>query len=228
MGFVSTGKRWYVSAKRKHKRVKKWTQTPQTPAALALQAYNGVKYLKGLVNSEMLYRTLEQSGSLPNGGSGGIYFSCVDIAQGDDEVNRTGNSIFVRSINCRFEFQQNAIATNTIYRMILAIDTQTISDETAIQITQPTIFQTTSTQSFLANATAGRFKILKNWYFTTDSAKATSKSIQYYYNLRHHVRYNGPLATDIQRGNIFFFLYADQPTNLPTVSYQVKTGYHDN
>jgi len=46
MGYIKRGRRYIASGKRKYARVNQWSKTPQTPRALAIQAYNGVKYLK--------------------------------------------------------------------------------------------------------------------------------------------------------------------------------------
>ena len=55
-----------------------------------------------------------------------------------------------------------------------------------------------------------------------------AKVIKYYKNIRHHVRYNGPNAQDLQKGGIYLALVSSQSTNVPAINYQIRVGYHDN
>jgi len=108
---------------------------------------------------------------------------------------------------------------------MLIVDNQQISD------TAPTtaeLLQTSSCLSALNSNQSGRFKILKNWFFTIDNAKNKTRVIDYYSKLWHHVKFNGTLGGDIQKGGIYLFFLSDQPTNTPTIYYNCKIGYHDN
>lgn len=225
MGYGSRAKRYYASAKRKYRRVDKWSRTPQTPRQLAVQAYRGVKYLKGLVNSEMLHNAITGSTSLNNGSTPTV-INITSLAQGDTVSGRTGNSILFRGLMCRFQFIHNNSATNILYRVMLVQDNQTVADETTLATSD--ILDSNSTLAPISVANAGRFKILKNWYFGTSSASNTQKVLQYYRKFYHHVRYNGAAATDIQKGAIFLVAFSDNSVNQPTFAYNIKTSYHDN
>lgn len=199
--------------------------TPQKAYALASQAAKDIWYIKGLVNSEMLHATFTGSGTLGNASSPTV-LNLTALAQGDTVAGRTGNSILLRGLQMRFQFTNNASAINTLYRVILVQDNQTVSDETTLAVTD--ILDTASTLAPISVANAGRFKILKNWYFGTNTVAATQKVIQQYLKMYHHVRYNGAASTDIQKGAIFLIAFCDQSVNQPVFSYNIKTNYHDN
>lgn len=203
-----------------------WYNRKYNAMQVASAAWRGVKYIKGLVNSEMYHYT-QTATSTPL--ATGDIIPLTNIAVGDTDVTRTGNSIFVRSITMNFNCSQHPARTdNTFVRMILFIDTQQISD------TNPTLTDILASQnpnSLLKLQNSGRFKILKNWEFYINSVNNTGKVIKYYRNIKHHVRYNDVNSTDIQKGGIYLLIVSNvtpvqnQP---PTLQYQIRVGYHDN
>lgn len=207
---------------RRYRSRKAWYNKKYSALQLAGKAWSATKYLKGLVNSEMLTATYTASIG-PT--SSGTVLSLNSIAQGDGNGQRTGNSIFMRKINAHFTVVNNTTAGIVFHRWILFIDTQQIGD------TSPTatdLLETADVRSSLNPTTAGRFKILKNWEFATSQVKDDTRVIKYYKDMRHHVRFNGSGISDIQKGGIYMLFLSNQTTNTPTVSYNIKTSYHDN
>lgn len=199
-----------------------WYRRKYNAVQLASKALRGLSYVKGLVNSEMFHNTVSAT-TYPN--HLGDIIPLTNIAIGDTAVTRTGNSLFVRSIVMNMNCSQNASALdNTFIRMILFIDTQQVSDTTP---TFSNILATTGPNALVNLDTAGRYKFLKTWEFAL-STQNPAKVIKYYKNIRHHVRYNGSAATDIQKGGLYLAFVSSQTTNTPTLSYHVRIGYHDN
>lgn len=200
-----------------------WYNKKYNAMQLAAKAARGVWYLKGLVNSEMKHYITANSGTVNNTGT--IVNLCA-ISQGDSDVgNREGNSIFVRSVFSRIQCVQHASATNTQFRIIFFIDMQQVAD-TAPSVSN--ILNSTSCLSSLSTGSAGRYKILKDYCFSTNTASGTTRDIKYFTNLRHHVRFNGSADTDIQKGCLYMLFLSDQATNTPTLYWNTKIGYHDN
>lgn len=210
--------------RRRNYRRKPWYARKYNAMQLAAKAAKGVWYLKGLVNSEMNHYTANNVITLGNAASPTILNLFSPIAEGIDDVSRVGQSIFVRAIKFRINIILNS-TSSTGFRFLLVQDNQTISD-TAPTLTD--VLQTGSTLAFLNHNTLGRFKVLKNWYFTLDSAKANSKDISYNQVMRHHVRFNGASAGDTQRGAIFLMMFCDVSSNQPTLSYNYRIDFHDN
>lgn len=209
-------------SRRRSTRRTPWYRKKYDAMSLAAKAAKGVWYLKGLVNSELLKSDSASSTTISNTGS---IIRLVDIAQGDGEGQRTGNSILVRGINLKLAFNQNASATDTLYRIIIFKDTQQIAD-TSPAITD--LLATASTLAPLNASTVGRFKIMKNWFFHTSNASDTVRNISWYMNMRMHMRYNGSASTDYQKNGIYLLVLSDQATNTPTVYYNKRVTYHDN
>jgi hypothetical protein len=180
--------------------------------------------IKGLINSELYKYTQSYSGNATNSGS---VSHLSQIAQGDDEFNRSGNSIYIRSLNFKGYFSR-AVAGDAVQkvRFILFIDTQQIGD-TAPSVTD--VLESANVNAHLSNLTVGRFKILNNMEITLDSVNKLSRNFDINVPMRHHVRYNGPLSTDQQKGAIYALLISTQTTaNYPVITSEYRISYHDN
>lgn len=198
--------------------------TPRQIGSMALSAASGVKYLKSIVNSERHYHT--RTADL-NPSSTGQVVHLTDVGQDDTSTGRTGNSILLRGININLECSMNASITNgeTYFRIIVFKDNQQIGDTTPA-VTD--ILESAKTSAFLNQDHAGRFQILKNYYFSLDSIKGKSRIIRHYINQHLHVRWNGINGSDIQKNGIYILFLSDEPTNTPSVNYNIKLGWHDN
>lgn len=191
---------------------------------LARKAVRGLRYVRGLVNSEMFKfdGSATNTALLPSGG----ITSLIGITQGDGDSGRTGNSILVKSINIRGNLIMDPLAgTMASVRLTILEDTQQIAD------TLPTfgdIYENASTYSHLQSNTVGRFKILKT---RTYRLCQTMPLVPFQLNLplQHHVRFNGSTSTDVQRGALYFVYSSDQasPAN-PIMNWEFRTSYHDN
>ena len=199
-----------------------WYRKKYDALALAQKAAQGVYYLKGLVNSEMLHRTV--SGSTTTSSIGTMTL-LNGLGQDDTASGRTGNSILMRNLLVRAVFTQHPTAISTQYRVMIVLDTQQISD-TSPAISD--ILESLNPLSTLKVGNAGRFKVLKNYFFTTDDDKGQTRVINYYKDMRMHTRYNGIADTDIQKNGLYLLTICNQATNTPTFDYYWKVGYHDN
>lgn len=199
-----------------------WYDKKYSAKDLAIKALKNTQYLKGLVNSEMYKYDLASSQTISNTGS---VVALANIAQGDTDATRTGNSLLARKMFMRMTFTQAAAADDTLYRVIFFIDKQQVGD------TSPAVsdvLDTVSTLAPLNSATTGRFKILKNYFFHTSNSSDTVNHKVCYKDLYHHIRYNGTAAADIQKGGIYMLVLSDQSVNVPTIFYNWRLSYHDN
>jgi len=192
---------------------------------LARQAARGVYYLKGLVNSEKFKHDVSAAGTLTNTGT---VVALTGITQGDDEVERTGNSIFVRSSHTMLKIYRDVSVGNDtqLVRVALIMDMQQGSD---LNPTFAGIYQINGPLNFLDLSTVGRFKVLWNRFITLDKTNQLSKVINKFYKLRHHVRYNGSASTDIQKGGLYLVMSSDQTSSgFPSFTLEHRLSYHDN
>lgn len=200
-----------------------WYKRKYNAMQMASKALSATRYIRGLVNSEMLHSSISGGQTFPVAGT---ILSLTNIGQGDTDSQRTGNSIFLRSLYLNLNVQTNlSNLNNQFLRLILFMDTQQISD-TSPNVTD--VLAGTFPNSPLNQANAGRFKIMKNWEFSLTNGVNPTRVINKYMKLWHHVRYNSTASTDIQKGGIYLLCLSDQPTNPPSMGYQIKLGYHDN
>ena len=204
---------------------KAWYDRKYSPGELAQKALTGVYYLKGLVNSELFKNDI--SGNVSTMTTTGMVIPMTSIAQGDAVAGRTGNSIFVRSINMKVYFFLNPSTIGTVFRMAIIKDNQQLSDTTPT-ITEIYAAASPSVTAPLNVNTAGRFSVLKSWFFAMDDSKTQFRLINHYHILRHHVRYNGTSGSDVQKGGLYLVIWCNEATNAPTVQYDIRTSYHDN
>lgn len=212
--------------RKKTKTSKSWYDKKYSTLQLAHKAFQGVRYLKGLVNSEMLH--VITKGAATYNWVGGVAL-LSSIAQNDTDSGRTGNSVLGRNLLVRFNAFRNTSATDvTMITVIIFMDTQQIADTTPA-LTD--ILEETATfyvpMSNIKDASSGRFKILKRWYITLDSTH-TSTHREAYFKIYEHLRWNGTANTDTQKNHFYIGIVSDEETNSPQVNHYARFGYHDN
>lgn len=202
-----------------------WYNKKYSTLQIAKAAWKGVKYIKGLVNSEV-YK-FDNTISSTTGSDSPFVSHLTDIAQGDGDAARTGNSLYVRSVSSHLTISQNASATFTRMTVWLIQDTQQVGD------TNPAyadIFETASPDTFLNTDTVGRFTILWRRSYCMSAAATEQFQINISKPLRLHVRYNGTASSDVQRNGLYLVAISDNlvATNPPSIQGQIRVSYHDN
>lgn len=215
------GKRQY--RRRKHR---PWYRKKYSVMDLASKAWTGVKYLKGLVNSEMHVNDIASSGTVDY--TTGAIVSLNQIAIGDDISQRTGQSILVKYISFRGIVYRNSANQNETFRIMVFRDTSN-------QGTAPTLANVLqangSAYTPLSNLNLtfkDRFKIL---YTTTLTVSATNAEQVFkgYIRLQKHVKFDGSTATDYQKDSLWFLICSDQTgANLPSYRLYARTAFYDN
>jgi hypothetical protein len=218
--------RRYNKTTRRSRKKPAWYNQKYSTMQIAQKAWKATKYLKGLVNSEMLH--VDTSNVL--GVNAGAIFHLTGIAQGDTDAGRTGNSLLLKNIYLRGICEINSAVTGDS-RVLLALvkDTQQISDTTPA-LTD--IFQnSTSTETMLKLNNSGRFKILwrKTYVLSIASGGRNALEINKYFKVYDHVRFNGSSSSDIQKNGYYLTVITSEvAANAPTVSITSRIGYHDN
>lgn len=195
-------------------------------AGMAVAAYRGVQYLKGLVNSELykldfdlgsLFSAITTTGQV-------IHLSAIPI--GDGESERTGNSIYLRSINCHaMVYVNSAGSTGQTVRLSLICDKQQRSDTTP---SYGDIYSAQTPFSHLNIGHVGKYSVMWSRTFTLSQETLESKNVSFNKALRLHIRFNGAAASDIQKNGIYMTAVSTSATNAPTIQGSVRMSYHDN
>lgn len=192
-------------------------------AKMAKQAYNGVKYLKSLVNVEK--HPLDINTSI-NPDTTGLMTLLNATVQGDAEANRAGNSILLRSVNINMKFTMNTSATNTTIRYILFFD----KEANGATPTGANILQNVSPIGNYDHNQASRFEVLYDNRLTL-SVNGTSEVVKRIYRrLQRHTHYDGVAGTaaDIVDYGLWLYMVSDEGTNTPTVQIRSQLLFIDN
>lgn len=218
--------RYRRNYRRRSRKAVPWYRKKYSVGQIASKALRGVNYIRGLVNSEMFKYDISSSAS-PSWG--GTVVALTNIAQGDTDATRTGNSIYVRQLMLRTTVTYNTAAAAPIrVRLLLFIDSQQIGD---FPPAGTDVLEWTGVAnaplSPLNSDTAGRFKILRSRIMTVYADKPIALN-NWLVKLRHHVRYNGSTSSDIQKGGIYLLIVSNRNADVPNVESCIRVSYHDN
>lgn len=226
-----------MAGRYRFKKKRYYRRRPRTVAAKAQKALSVAKYAKRLAYSERFYHDYSTPSQLVSWATAPVLVS--DIAQGDDDGQRTGNQVRIRSLLFNFYARGNAQNTSNAIRAIVFIDKQNTG-------TTPT---TSDILQFSGNIGAvisplnvdhtTRYKIIYDRRFTfshqTNYTAATSATSgvgavikSWYKKMFMPVRWTGPSATDTYTNNIYVLFVSDVGANDPDVTWGVRLGYDDH
>lgn len=212
--------------RRKGRKSTPWYNRKYSTMQLARSAWNGVKYIRGLVNSEMFHvrgndidQTVDNTGYVRH---------ITAISQADGPQNRTGNSILARKFFLRYILKGNTGPAITIVRVMLIRDKQQVGDSSP---TITDVLDTTDPLSLLDPGQYGRFEVLYSKIHTLNNTDKRTIQGQIVRSMMSHVRFNGTADTDIQRNGLYLMAISDQATTgtaEPTINFSSNLSYRDN
>lgn len=158
------------------------------------------------------------------------FIHLTGILQGTGATNRIGNRIRWQSVFFNSFIVKSASATNTMINFILMIQRNTSG-------TAPDI------NGILNNVTAGvaivssrnlnfmnKYKILRRYSVKLDS-DTTNKKFKFMHKFRGGkiLNYEGNAGdiTDLTNDSIFLLIYSNQSTNVPSVTYSLRSRFTD-
>lgn len=232
MGYGRYRRRRYRVGGRKRRRKSqalRYLSNAAKALVVAKQAYYMSKRLKRLVNVEFKKFDLDIGGLVTS--TTGSVTHLTQIASGDTDQARDGNSVKCQSVWLKGHLARSASASTTIVRMIVFCDKQQGSDAAAgvTDVLDPSIGSGAEVyMNPLNNETVGRFQILSDKTIRLDDATGTLKMFQTYFKYNRHVRWNGTAAGDIQKNGLFLLLVSNESTNTPTINGNFRVTYTDN
>lgn len=199
----------------------------------AKAAWKGVKFIRGLVNSEMYHFDTQLVGAEIL--SDGLYAGHLTaIPNGDGDGARTGNSVYVKGCHIRGTIVHDPQGLdNQRIRVMVVVDTQQIADT----VPTPSVWLSGAggvyVQAHLNQVNLGRFTVLYDKQFVVGSATSGIASlVNFEINLpmAMHVHFNSTAGTDIQKNGIYIGAVSDEATTTegPALSYNARLSYHDN
>lgn len=161
-------------------------------------------------------------------GTAGFIVNLSNIDQGDNEGNRTGDSVKAKSLECVVHTQGNAVASNSAIRMIVFSDTMN-------QGTTPAVADVISTaggftiQSLpnLLNYDQGRFKFHLDRTFMFNGAGEYQQWLKKRVKYSKRINWLGISGTDEGKNQLYVLFISNNNASQPTVTYQFRLNYQN-
>lgn len=190
---------------------------------LASKAYQGVKYLKGLVNVEFKFKDY---GTAAASTAAGVITLLNAMQKGDDVNLREGRQIRMKSLEYRDTLELNGAATATTHRLIFFIDTAPAG---ALPATTD-LLDAAAVQSPRNLDNRRRFIILRDVMRTIDSG-VPQKHRKIFVKMNFKTTYNSGNAgnvTDLSGNALYMLHMSDEAVNTPTLTYETRIRFVDN
>lgn len=183
--------------------------------------------LMGIANAELKTVIDNDGGTIGavSTGSWNVIALTKNIARGDQDNNRDGNSVKAKSIQIKGYVQPDPDSTLTHIRFLMITDKDGQgSDPTASELLQ----DQTNLFSFTNPDTTKRFVVMRDMTITLESGVRIERKINIFKNLYTHLKW--PVAGSSAENNHIYILMAtdDESSNLPTYNLQWKFRFYDN
>lgn len=212
---------------RRRRRVAKTPSAWSSAKNLAVKAWQGYKYLRGMINCEKHFADTNQAAL--QSWTGTVY-PLSALAQGDNIANRIGDSILAKYLNLRYSWIMDTTLTSTICRLIIFQDTMSLgtipSASDVLQVTgsAPAVLSLLNVQY----AIQGRFKILFDRTTTLSvyghNAYATDEIIP----INDHIKFTSTAGTDEGRNMLYALAITNVNASDPTLTLTTRLAYYDN
>jgi len=200
--------------------------------SLAKRTANGLNEIRKLINVEIKYIQTDSTSTINNTGAVQYISNC---AQGDDIINREGDSIKVQNFTIKGMIKRDPASTSNLeaVRLLVVRDLQ----NTGATPSANDVFQITGTglapyqpYDFLNGSDLNkRFSVVYDELFSLDTYHPNAL---FSFNSNHdcHVFYRDTAAAVASAGNGSYFLVAlsNVTANLPSVEYVSVIRFTDN
>lgn len=225
-----SGYKKYSNYKRSYPKYKPSYKKQKRPmfGRMDMAAYNMAKSALKLINVEKKFHNLTHSALAIS--SAATLHNIVEIAQGDTNSTRDGDSLKIISLMFKFTCKIHASALQTFIRVMLIKDTAHNSTTPTIGNILTSTGINASIVSGLAMNNRGRFQVLMNEIVSLDQNGKQSSVINKYFNLEQHILYSGATgaASEQTRNSLYFIFISDEVTNTPTITYYSRLRFVDN
>jgi len=141
------------------------------------------------------------------------------VNQGDGASDRNGLVVNPKSLRMKFNVKSTAIASaeqRAFVRIVVARMKYTIND-TGPNITD--LFTSSNVIAPKALNISQRFTILLDKLVHLQSDTKPYVSFEFYKKLSGKIKWNGSIASDYEKGQIFLWVYSDVASTYPEVDY---------
>lgn len=202
------------------------------PSMLASKAYQGMKYLKSIINTEKKFYDTTIAGTLA---TAGIVYVLDNLTQGTTYNTRIGNSVLAKLMYIQMQFKAgSAVAFTPPFnpcqiRVILFCDLENRSATPAVT----DLLEAASVTSPLLHTNTKRFVVKRDMrYVISDNTPNIFKKM--YVPLQdHHIKWNDGNAgtsADFKENHLFLLVIADNITGTvaPNTNISTRLRFIDN
>lgn len=207
--------------RRKIRRVK----APNKWAWYAKKAWQAAKFLKGIVNAEKHYFDISTING-DNITNTGTVYPLTQIAQGDDVNQRNGNSLLGKTLYIRAICNRVPASTSVVNSVRLMIVKDLEGTGSAPTVTD--ILQAATVTSPLNVDHTPRYQVMLDKVYALSINGNGSRSIKLFKRVNDHVKYTGPLSTDIYKNQLYLISLSDQGASYPQLTANSRFAYYDN
>lgn len=178
-----------------------WRKYGARAGSLAYKAYKTASFIKSLINTEYKYIDQPVGAALDN--TVWYIVPITQCAQGDDNINRNGKSILLKSINLRLKISLEGALTKANIRVMLI-------RYNACNGSNPSFSELLDTpldiQSFRnLNGPVNNYTVFMDKRFTMDVDTKDEIVFDRFFKVTDHVKYIGTSAATASLGNNNYF-----------------------
>lgn len=211
--------------KRKHPGYRRCGQMVYSDATKALLM---AKNIKNLLNVEFKNHDVQATALALN--TTGTITQLTNIAIGDTTNTRDGSSLKIVSLLFSYILRINSSATDSQFRIMLVQDRQT---NEAIYTVGDLLSDTTINDVLVAprNLDNGhRFSVLYDKLLTLSAAGRATSGHKFYKKMNLKIRYDNAAAaiTSLTQSSLSLLVITNEPTNVPSITFNIRLRYVDN
>lgn len=207
-----------------------WVSTARGAVSVAKKAFKTAMYIKGLINPELKVHDNVNNSSIPSATL--TTYPLNQVAQGDTQVTRDGNSFLNKSLYIKLNFIGNTTAVTTRMRYLIVVDTMAnpgAAAPTLADLLENTSYTISSPLNIVASNAGQRFKvILDRTIINISGTSLFSQPRRIYLRLKDHSRFVGALGSDIVSPIYYLCAVSDQATNQPSMEFYSRLRFIDN
>ncbi len=191
----------------------------------AAKALTVAYQLKKLINVER--HTLDVDAPSTQSSTGTMTYLCA-VAQGDDQENRQGRSVRLKSLESRGAISSAALSTATQLRCVWFIDKNNQGVAPVITDVMKSD-NVASIRSGLAD-NLSRYKILKDQIYRFSDGSNHTVNVKFFRKMNSHLKFSGTSAAEASagQGSIWLYTVSNEASNVPTLSFTNRIRFIDN
>lgn len=211
--------------KKKYNKFKKYGKTFTRGVGAVAKLARDVSYLRSVVNVEKKY--IDNTNTTTSNGTAALVL-LNGLSQGTTAITREGQSIKMSSIFFHGLWAINSLASTTLARVMLILDTQA---NASVPAASDILVTPSAVLSPLTIGNGMRFKVLMDTRVSMSINGVEQIRRKRYMKCGFHVKYNtgnaGTIA-DIQTNSLYMLHVSDSNVNAPSFAYWIRVRYIDN